>query len=125
MAKRLADIGNSAALLPLTGSLYVNFDSKVSRFITLVSFLSPGKLADCLQWTFLAFFAVFELGSLLCGVATSSEMLIVGRAVAGMGTSGIQNGAFTIIAECVPMPKRPGKFPNCFAVPLIKRLWQL
>ncbi|ERF72998.1 hypothetical protein EPUS_08855 [Endocarpon pusillum Z07020] len=76
----------SAALLPLTGSLYVNFDSK---------------------WTFLAFFAVFELGSLLCGVATSSEMLIVGRAVAGMGTSGIQNGAFTIIAECVPMPKRP------------------
>lgn len=34
-------------------------------------------------------------------------MLIVGRAVAGIGTSGIQNGAFTIIAECVPMAKRP------------------
>lgn len=35
-------------------------------------------------------------------------MLIVGRAVAGMGASGIQNGAFTIVAGCVPMNKRPG-----------------
>ena len=65
------------------------------------------KQADSLQRTFLAFFAFFELGSLLCGVATSSRMLIVGRAMAGIGASGIQNGAFTIIAECVSMPKRP------------------
>ena len=35
-------------------------------------------------------------------------MLIIGRALAGMGASGLQNGAFTIIAGCVPMPKRPG-----------------
>lgn len=35
-------------------------------------------------------------------------MLIVGRAVAGMGGSGIQNGAFTIVAGSVPMPRRPG-----------------
>ena len=40
-------------------------------------------------------------------MATSSKMLIVGRAVAGIGASGIQNGALTIIAECVSMPKRP------------------
>ena len=48
------------------------------------------------------FVAVFELGSVLCGVAQSSNMLIVGRAVAGIGGSGIQNGALTIIAACVP-----------------------
>lgn len=60
-----------------------------------------------LQWTFLTFFAIFELGSLLCGVASSSKMLIVGRAVAGMGASGIQNGTLTIIAAMVPMEKRP------------------
>jgi MFS family permease len=60
------------------------------------------------QWTFLAFFGIFELGSLICGVATSSKMLIVGRAIAGIGGSGILNGSFTIIAGCVPMPKRPG-----------------
>jgi hypothetical protein len=35
-------------------------------------------------------------------------MFIGGRAIAGMGTSGILNGAFTIIAGCVPMVKRPG-----------------
>lgn len=51
--------------------------------------------------------AVFELGSLLCGLASTSIMLIVGRAVAGMGASGIQNGAFTIIAQSVPMQRRP------------------
>ena len=34
-------------------------------------------------------------------------MLIVGRAVAGMGAAGVANGALTIIAGCVPMRKRP------------------
>ncbi|PMD64171.1 MFS general substrate transporter [Hyaloscypha bicolor E] len=76
----------SAVLQPLTGKFYSNFNS---------------------NWTFLAFFAIFELASLLCGVANSSKMLIVGRVVAGMGSSGITNGAFTIIAGCVPMAKRP------------------
>ena len=56
------------------------------------------------------FVFIFLVGSLLCGVATSSKMLIVGRAVAGMGTSGIQNGAITIIADSVPLHKRPGIF---------------
>jgi len=77
---------SSAALQPLTGKIYANFSTK---------------------WTFFAFAAIFELGSLLCGVATSSNMLIVGRAVAGIGTAGIQNGAFTIIACLKPMHKRP------------------
>jgi MFS family permease len=58
----------------------------------------------------MSFLAIFELGSLICGVASSSKMLIVGRAIAGMGSAGILNGALTIIAGCVPMPKRPGMF---------------
>lgn len=55
----------------------------------------------------MGFFFVFELGSLVCAVSTSSKMLIVGRAVAGMGGSGILNGAFTIVSGCVPMSRRP------------------
>ncbi|KAI0843905.1 putative MFS multidrug transporter [Daldinia vernicosa] len=90
----LADIGwyggayqlGSAALQLLTGKIYMNFSSK---------------------WTFVTFFGIFELGSLLCGVANSSKMLIVGRAIAGAGSSGILNGAFTILAGGVPMAKRP------------------
>ena len=37
-------------------------------------------------------------------------MLIGGRVVAGLGTSGILNGAMLIVAECAPMQKRPGQF---------------
>ena len=76
----------SASLQPLTGKFYSNFQQK---------------------WTFLSFFGVFELGSLICGVATSSKMLIVGRAVAGMGSSGMVNGALNIIASSLPMHRRP------------------
>ncbi|KAJ5897520.1 hypothetical protein N7504_007808 [Penicillium tannophilum] len=76
----------SACLQPLTGKVYTNFNSK---------------------WTFLGFFFVFELGSLLCGIATSSKMLIIARAVAGMGCSGLMNGSLTIISSCVPLHKSP------------------
>ena len=34
-------------------------------------------------------------------------MLIVGRTIAGIGTSGLLNGAMVIVAECVPLEKRP------------------
>lgn len=34
-------------------------------------------------------------------------MLIVSRAVAGLGGAGIMNGALTIISVAVPLPKRP------------------
>lgn len=41
---------------------------------------------------------LFEIGSLLCAVAPSSVVLIVGRAVAGTGVAGIFSGALVIIA---------------------------
>jgi MFS family permease len=45
---------------------------------------------------------------MICGVAQSSSMFIVGRAIAGLGASGLTNGALTIIAAIAPMHKRPG-----------------
>lgn len=60
-----------------------------------------------IQWTFLTFLFIFEVGSLICGLATNSSMLIAGRVIAGLGTSGILSGALLIIAECIPMQKRP------------------
>ncbi|CAJ2509723.1 Uu.00g056230.m01.CDS01 [Anthostomella pinea] len=74
-----------AAFMPLTGKIYHHFSSK---------------------WSFLGFFGVFELGSVLCGAATSFAMLIVGRTIAGMGGSGIVSGALTIIASSIPLDKR-------------------
>ena len=75
----------SAAFLPLSGKIYTQFSTK---------------------WSFLAFFAIFEFGSLFCGTAQSSVMLIVGRAIAGAGGFGLISGALTIIASCLPLDKR-------------------
>lgn len=60
-----------------------------------------------MKWSYIAFFAVFELGSLLCGLAVSSPMFIIGRAVAGLGASGLVNGALSMIALAGPPEKRP------------------
>ncbi|KAK5945951.1 hypothetical protein PMZ80_000090 [Knufia obscura] len=90
----IADIGwygaaftfTNSALLPMSGKIYTFFPMKYS---------------------FIIFVAVFELGSLLCATAVSSPMFIVGRAVAGMGSSGIVNGALSIIALAGPPETRP------------------
>ncbi|TGO75622.1 hypothetical protein BELL_0202g00050 [Botrytis elliptica] len=76
----------NCSLQPLSGKLYTYFSSK---------------------YVFLSFFFLFEFGSLLCGTAVSSDMLIVGRAVAGMGSAGLMNGAITILTHAVPIEKRP------------------
>ncbi|KAF2714269.1 FAD/NAD(P)-binding domain-containing protein [Pleomassaria siparia CBS 279.74] len=76
-----------AELQPLTGKMYARLNSKV---------------------IFLCFFAVFNIGSALCGSAQSSPMLIIGRAVAGMGGAGLMNGGFTILHSCVEPRRRPG-----------------
>ena len=49
---------------------------------------------------------IFELGSVLCGAAQSSTMLIVGRAVAGVGAAALFSGAMIIIGYSVPLRKR-------------------
>ncbi|KAI1433340.1 efflux pump protein [Xylaria sp. CBS 124048] len=75
----------SAVLQPLTGKIYTYFRTK---------------------WTLLIFFLIFEVGSLLCAVATSSTFFILGRAVAGIGVSGLQNGCLIVVAGAVPLQQR-------------------
>ncbi|KAK8054932.1 major facilitator superfamily domain-containing protein [Apiospora rasikravindrae] len=75
-----------AAPQPLIGKIYTHFKTK---------------------WTFLFFFLLFELGSVLCGAAINSPMLIVGRVIAGLGAAGIINSAITIVSSCAPLGKRP------------------
>lgn len=60
-----------------------------------------------IKWVYLIAIGIFELGSLICGVAPNSTALIVGRAVAGLGSAGIFSGALIIVAYTVPLRQRP------------------
>jgi EmrB/QacA subfamily drug resistance transporter len=60
-----------------------------------------------IKWVYLIALFIFELGSLICGVAPNSTALIIGRAVAGVGAAGIFSGAILIISVTVPLRSRP------------------
>ena len=60
-----------------------------------------------LKWVFLIAIGLFELGSLICGVAPNSSALVVGRAIAGVGSAGVFSGAYLLIATSVPLAMRP------------------
>ncbi|KAH8881755.1 MFS general substrate transporter [Thozetella sp. PMI_491] len=51
---------------------------------------------------------LFEVGSLICGVAPNSVAFIFGRAIAGMGSAGISSGSTILITEVTPLSKRAG-----------------
>ncbi|KIX04776.1 uncharacterized protein Z518_05646 [Rhinocladiella mackenziei CBS 650.93] len=59
------------------------------------------------KWTYMSALLIFELGSVLCGAAVNSTMLIIGRAVAGAGAAALFSGGMTIIAYSVPLRRRP------------------
>lgn len=75
----------SAAFLSLWGKAYTYFD---------------------LKKTFVFCVTIFEIGNMLCGSATGSPMLILGRLVAGIGGSGSMTGCFIIIAYAVKPHRR-------------------
>ncbi|CAM1504942.1 Fc.00g025330.m01.CDS01 [Cosmosporella sp. VM-42] len=70
---------------------------------------SAGKIFKYynLKWSFLISMIIFEIGSLVCGVAPNSKTLIVGRAIAGLGGAGLSVGGTSIISFTVPPVKRP------------------
>lgn len=59
------------------------------------------------KWVFLAGLLVFEIGSLICAVAPTSNALIVGRCIAGLGGAGLFSGCLIIVATTVPLRIRP------------------
>jgi MFS family permease len=61
-----------------------------------------------LKTTFLLSILVFEIGNVICAIAPSSEVLIFGRVVAGMGSGGIFSGAFISIALTAGPDRRAG-----------------
>ncbi|CAG8510219.1 8224_t:CDS:2 [Paraglomus occultum] len=70
-----------------------------------------GKISDIFgrKATFLFAILVFELGSLLCGLAPNMTLLIIFRAIAGIGGGGIIGLVIIIIADIVSLEER-GKY---------------
>lgn len=60
-----------------------------------------------MKWSYLMSLGLFELGSLICGIAPNSMTLIIGRAIAGLGSAGILTGSFVVVSHAVPLHKRP------------------
>ncbi|KAK0672086.1 major facilitator superfamily domain-containing protein [Cercophora samala] len=79
----------TTALQPCYGSLYRMFSVK---------------------YTYLVAVFIFEIGSLICAVAPTSNAFIVGRAIAGMGTAGLFSGSIVILSYTLPLRKRPAAF---------------
>ncbi|KAJ3284918.1 hypothetical protein HK104_009714, partial [Borealophlyctis nickersoniae] len=91
-------------------------------FLTSTAFMpSYGKFADIFgrKPVFLFSIVVFELGSMLCGAATSMNMLIAARGIAGLGGGGIFSMCIIIIGDLTPIRER-GKYMGiiaaCFGV---------
>jgi MFS family permease len=53
-----------------------------------------------IKWVFLIGLSIFEVGSIICAAAPSSVVLIVGRAIAGIGAAAIYSGALIVSETC-------------------------
>lgn len=50
---------------------------------------------------------LFLVGSAICGAAPNSPALIIGRAIAGIGSAGLLVGSFALIPVLTPPLRRP------------------
>ncbi|KAJ3290007.1 hypothetical protein HDU79_003622 [Rhizoclosmatium sp. JEL0117] len=91
-------------------------------FLTATAFIPVyGQLADIFgrKSVFLVAIGIFEVGSLLCGVASSMKMLIAARAIAGIGGSGIFSLVVIIISDLTTIRDRSkylGVIGACFGL---------
>ncbi|RQM04909.1 hypothetical protein DH86_00002703 [Scytalidium sp. 3C] len=90
----IEDVGWYAAIYPLTSCAFQPSYGKIYK-------LFSSKLV------FLAALLIFEIGSVVCATAPNSHVFIFGRALAGLGSAGIQAGTTLILADCVPLRQRP------------------
>ncbi|ORY41981.1 MFS general substrate transporter [Rhizoclosmatium globosum] len=79
--------------------------------------LVPGSVPHLFgrKWVFILALGLFEVGSLVCAVAPSMVILILGRAVAGLGGGGIFTMSYVIIADIVSARNR-GKYQTLVSI---------
>ncbi|KAF2816839.1 MFS general substrate transporter [Mytilinidion resinicola] len=90
----IGDIGWYASAFLLTGCSFMLFFGKLYTLYDI-------------KWIFLTCIVIFEAGSAICGAAPTSNTLIAGRAVAGLGSAGMFSGIVIMGTHIVPLRKRP------------------
>lgn len=82
-----------------------------SAYLLTTTSLQPsfGKIYTYfnVKWTYISALVIFEVGSVVCAASKNSTMLIVGRAIAGVGASALFSGGMTILGYAVPLRKKP------------------
>ncbi|ROW15221.1 hypothetical protein VPNG_03028 [Cytospora leucostoma] len=81
--------------------------SYLSMFLVALLFFGKLYVVYSVKAVFLGSILMFEIGSAVCGSAPNSVALIVGRALAGIGSAGIFSGAITVTEYSVPLHRRP------------------
>lgn len=79
----------ASAFQPLYGRIYMAFATKSTFLIALGN---------------------FQVGSIIVAACPSSNVLIVGRAVQGVGSAGLLTGAFVVATHAVKIQHRPVLF---------------
>jgi EmrB/QacA subfamily drug resistance transporter len=89
----------------------------VSAYLLTSTASTPvyGKMSDLYGRSalFRTAIATFLAGSIVCGLAQSMGVLIIGRALQGLGGGGLVSLAMTIIADIVP-PRERGRYQAYF-----------
>ena len=112
--KRLSDVGwyGSAYLLtvtafqPVAGTMFRLYNIKIVYLTSIVIFEGECPFSFSVAPRMCCTYAEIA-GSVLCAAAPSSFTLILGRAIAGVGASGLMQGATGTITYIAPLQKRP------------------
>lgn len=59
------------------------------------------------KWFYIFHVFIFEVGSAICGASPSMDVMLLGRAIAGVGGSGLYVGCMTLIATTTTLAERP------------------
>ena len=62
------------------------------------------------KWLYIICLATFEVGSAVCGAASSMNAIIIGRAVAGLGGAGMYLGVVMLLSIFTTLTERPAYF---------------
>ena len=92
----------TTAFQPILGKFYKFYSIKRTYLASI--FIFEGKITHL----FCALVAdLSSVGSVVCGAAPSSQVFILGRAIAGAGAAGVFQGCLDVIGLTIPLKQRP------------------